>query len=102
MLKSALVPLVESTLDKVSKVIEPMLSFLVDSISARSCYIAEEHKRSFCPAMSCFAVYHDVPLPHGLPSSIHQGGVLMSRVLMSSTGYLVQTVTPVTGYATDV
>lgn len=52
--------------------------------------------------MSCFAVYHDVPLPHGLPSSIHQGGVLMSRVLMSSTGYLVQTVTPVTGYATDV
>ena len=62
---------------------EPILSFLVDSISARSCYSAEEHKRSFCPAMCCFAVYHDVPLPHGLPSSIQQGDVFMSHVLRS-------------------
>lgn len=66
-------------LHKVSKVIEPMPSFLVDSISPRSCYSAEEHKRSFCPVICCFAVYHDVPLPHALPSSIQQGDVFMSR-----------------------
>ena len=34
--------------------------------------------------MCCFAVYHDVPLPHGLPSSIQQqGDVIMKRVFRS-------------------
>ncbi|CAH3188191.1 unnamed protein product, partial [Porites evermanni] len=44
-----------------------------NSVSARTCYDANEHKKFFCPAMCCFAVYHDVPLPHCLPSAIQQG-----------------------------
>ena len=55
------------------------LCFVVDSISARACCSAEEHKRSFCPAMSCFAVYHDIPLPHSLPPSIQRGDVFVIR-----------------------
>lgn len=43
-----------------------------NSVSARTCYDANEHKKFFCPAMCCFAVYHDVPLPHSLPSAIQQ------------------------------
>jgi len=61
---------------------------LKDSISARSCYSAEEHKRSFCPAMCCFAVYHEVPLPHGLPSSIQQGSVPSLPVMLQDVADL--------------
>ena len=53
---------------------------IVDSISARACYNAKEHTASFCPAMSCFAVYHDAPLPHKLPSEAQQGNVFHSTV----------------------
>ncbi|KAL9954099.1 hypothetical protein ACROYT_G041593 [Oculina patagonica] len=59
-----------------------------NSISARACYSAEEHKRSFCPAMCCFAVYHDVPLPHSLPPSIQQGGIPSLPRMLQDTGDL--------------
>lgn len=51
---------------------------ILDSVSARTCYNANEHKKFFCPAMCCFAVYHDVPLPHSLPSAIQQGKLWQS------------------------
>lgn len=46
-----------------------------NSILAKDCYSAEEQKRKFCPAVCCFAVYHDVPLPRSLPSLLQQGNV---------------------------
>ena len=49
-----------------------------DSILAKDCYSAEEQKRKFCPAVCCFAVYHDVPLPCSLPSLLQQGDVCNS------------------------
>lgn len=46
-----------------------------NSILAKDCYSAEEQKRKFCPAVCCFAVHHDVPLPRSLPSLLQQGNV---------------------------
>ena len=55
-----------------------------DSILAKDCYSAEEQKRKFCPAVCCFAVYHDVPLPCSLPSLLQQGDVCNSFFMYTS------------------
>lgn len=55
-----------------------------DSILAKDCYSAEEQKRKFCPAVCCFAVYHDVPLPRSLPSLLQQGDVCSSFFIYTS------------------
>jgi len=59
-----------------------------NSISARTCYSAKEHKDSFCPAICCFAVYHNVPLPHSLPSMVHQGSVPTLPMMLQEMGDL--------------
>ncbi|KAJ7330707.1 Anaphase-promoting complex subunit 1 [Desmophyllum pertusum] len=59
-----------------------------NSISARVCCSAEEHKRSFCPATCCFAVYHDIPLPHSLPPSIQQGSAPSLPMMLQDMGDL--------------